>query len=46
VIFILKLNLRKKEETNKGMIDANGTEGKFYLQKFVCINTIPFSKID
>jgi hypothetical protein len=28
------------------MIDANGTEGKFYLQKFVCINTIPFSKID
>jgi hypothetical protein len=21
------------------MIDANGTEGKFYLQKFVCINT-------
>jgi hypothetical protein len=43
--FILKLNLRKKE-TNKGMIDANGTEGKFYLKKFVCINTIPFSKID
>jgi hypothetical protein len=40
-----ELNLRK-EETNKGMIDANGTEGKVYLQKFVCINTIPFSKID
>jgi hypothetical protein len=29
---------QEKEETNKGMIDANGTEGKFYLQKFVCIN--------
>jgi hypothetical protein len=33
--FIFELNLRK-EEGNKGMIDANGTEGKFYLQ-IICL---------